>query len=190
MHVFYEHDLKAESVFITRDNINDVILRNGINGDIGLLSVDIDGNDYWIWDAITCISPRIVICEYNSHFGANPKVSTPYVSTFYRGDAHYSNIYYGASISALTYLASKKGYSLVGGNSAGNNVFFVRNDVCSSLKIISPEEAYQKANFKEAKDRNGRLNYLDFNARLKEILNLDVVNVESNKLIKISETIM
>jgi len=190
MHVFYEHDLKAEAVFITRENINDVILRNGINGDIGLLSVDIDGNDYWIWDSITCISPRIIICEYNSLFGANPKVSTPYASTFYRGDAHYSNIYYGASISALTYLASKKGYSLVGGNSAGNNVFFVRNDVCSSLKIISPEEAYQKANFKEAKDRNGRLNYLDFNARLQEILNLDVVNVESNKLIKISETII
>ena len=101
MHVFYAHNLKAQSVFITLDNINEVITRNGITGDIGILSVDIDGNDFWIWEAIDCISPRIVICEYNSIFGANAKVSTPYKADFYRGTAHFSNVYYGASISAF-----------------------------------------------------------------------------------------
>jgi len=189
MNVFYAHNLKAERVFITRDNINKVIINNGINGDIGILSVDIDGNDFWIWEAIDCINPRIVICEYNSIFGSKAKVSTPYKKDFYRGDAHFSNVYYGASISALSYLADKKGYSLVAGNTSGNNVFFVRNDVCGDLRILTPDQAYRKAKFKEGKNRNGELTFADFESRQKTILDLDVVDVENMLTNKIKDFI-
>ena len=64
--IYWRHNLKAECAFITKENINKLIDQNGINGDIGLLSIDVDGNDYWIWDAISVVSPRIVVCEYNS----------------------------------------------------------------------------------------------------------------------------
>jgi len=187
MSVSYAYNLKADCVFIAKDNINEVITRNGISGDTGILSVDIDGNDYWIWEAITCINPRIVICEYNSLFGPSAKVCTPYKPDFYRETAHFSNLYYGVSIAAWEYLAKKKGYSLVGANSAGNNVFFVRNDVCGPLKIQTSAEAYVEAQFKEAKDINGKLTYVDFDARLKEVADLEVVDVENNRLIKISD---
>lgn len=180
MRVSYAHDLIAEAVFITKDNINDIITRNGISGDIGILSVDIDGNDYWVWEAINCISPRIVICEYNSIFGPDAKVTVPYKSDFFRGTAHFSNIYYGASISALTYLANKKGYSLVAGNQAGNNVFFVRNDVMGTLSVKTPREAFRKAAFKEAKDENGKLSYETFDRRFEKIAGLALVDVERN----------
>ncbi|MFM6608172.1 MAG: hypothetical protein ACKPJO_23270, partial [Dolichospermum sp.] len=127
--IYWQYNLKAVNSFITKDNINQIISDNGIQGEIGLLSVDIDGNDYWVWQAIDCINPAIVISEYNFRFGANKAVTVPYDASFVRSKAHYSNIYYGASLKALCILADKKGYAFVGCNSAGNNAFFVRKDL-------------------------------------------------------------
>ena len=76
--IYWKHNLKAVCAFIDKDNINSIIEKNGISGDIGLLSIDIDGNDYWVWEAIDVISPRIVICEYNSLWGATKSVSITY----------------------------------------------------------------------------------------------------------------
>jgi hypothetical protein len=185
--IYWSHNVKAECEFITTDNINEIFLRNGIKGDIGLLSVDIDGNDYWVWESINCIQPRIVVAEYNSLFGAHAKVSTPYRPDFYRGDAHHSKVYYGASISALSHLGYRKGYSLVGSNLAGNNVFFVRNDLLGTLKALTPEEAYKRAQFREFHDELGALTYYDFDARVSALGDLEVQDVETNKLIRISE---
>ena len=185
--IYWSHNVKAECEFITIDNINDIFLKNGIKDDIGLLSVDIDGNDYWVWESINCIQPRIVVAEYNSLFGPHAKVSTPYTPSFYRGDAHYSKVYYGASIAALTNLASQKGYSLVGSNIAGNNIFFVRDDLLGSLKVMTPAEAYRRAQFREFHDEQGALTYYDFDARIKALGDMEVQDVETKKLIRISE---
>jgi hypothetical protein len=175
--IFWRYDLSADCSFITKENINLIIKRNGIAGDIGLLSVDIDGNDYWVWDAIDIVQPRIVVAEYNSLFGVTATISTPYQANFYRTDAHQSNMYYGASISALNYLATKRGYTLVAGNSAGNNVFFVRNDVLGTLKPQSVEEAYVSAAFREARSVGGAVELLDFSSRQEAIGHLPVVDV-------------
>ena len=167
--IYWASNLKAEHSFITRENINDLLARNGIAGDIGLLSVDIDGNDYWVWQAIDSISPRIVVCEYNSHFGPEARVTTPYDPEFVRDSAHFSKIYYGASIAALTALAAEKGYALVAGNSVGNNIFFVRNDVVGTLPTLKPEGAYRRAQFREYHDESGSLTFDDFHTRLSKI---------------------
>ena len=63
---------------------------------IGLLSIDIDGNDYWVWKAITTIDPSIVVIEYNSILGSSKNYTVPYSKNFERNRAHYSNLYYGA----------------------------------------------------------------------------------------------
>ena len=73
--IYWSHNLKTDCSFITKENINDLLSRNGVMGDIGLLSIDIDGNDYWVWKEIQVISPRIVIIEYNSRFGPNRAVT-------------------------------------------------------------------------------------------------------------------
>ena len=185
--IYWKHNLKAECAFITKDNINELITKNGIKDDIGILSVDIDGNDYWVWEAINCISPRIVICEYNSHFGDSYKVSVPYDATFVRSNKHFSNIYYGASISALDFLAKKKGYSLVGSNIAGNNIFFIRNDLMSDFNVLTPKEAYRVSQFREARDENGKLTFNNIEKNLKIISDLEVINVETGESIKIKE---
>jgi len=179
--IYWASNLKAEHAFLTRENINSVFASAAIRGDIGLLSIDIDGNDYWIWEAIDSISPRIVVCEYNSHFGPNAQVSTPYNPEFVRDRAHFSKIYYGASISALNSLGESKGYSLVASNSAGNNIFFARNDVRGSLPILSCADGYRRAVFRECHDEEGNLTFDDFETRLCKIGHLPVYDFRSKR---------
>src|SRR5690348_2388073 len=73
--IYWRYDLTAVASFLTRENINDVIRGAGFSGPIGILSVDIDGNDYWVWEAIDVVDPTIVIVEYNSVFGPDRAVS-------------------------------------------------------------------------------------------------------------------
>jgi hypothetical protein len=185
--IYWACNLKAEHAFVTRENINGILAQAGIAGDIGLLSIDIDGNDYWLWDAINSISPRIVICEYNGHFGPTARVSTPYDPRFVRENAHHSKIYYGASIAALNSLAESRNYSLAASNNAGNNVFFVRNDVLGSLPVVSCLDAYHRSSFREYHDEMGRLTFDDFETRVKNIGRLPVYDFDSKNVLPISE---
>ncbi|HEY9876758.1 MAG TPA: hypothetical protein V6D12_25260 [Candidatus Obscuribacterales bacterium] len=185
--IYWRYKLKAECSFIDKDNINSILRKSGISGDIGLLSIDIDGNDYWVWEAIECVNPRIVICEYNSTFGYKRKVVIPYDKNFEISKAHFSYLYYGASIAALTDLAKKKGYELVGSNSNGCNVFFVRKDLVGDLPIYSVEQAYIKAKFRNSRDEDGNLSFLDFEQRLNQISELPLYDLDLGVIIKVEE---
>jgi hypothetical protein len=185
--IYWATNLKAEHAFITRENINELLARSGIAGDIGLLSVDIDGNDYWVWEAIDSISPRIVVCEYSSQFGPTAEVTTPYDPKFVRGEAHFSKIYYGASISALAALGRRKGYSIVASNGAGNNVFFVRDDLLGDLKVLTPQQAYRRAQFREFHGPDGRLTFDDFDSRLQKISHLPLFDLKRGELVPIAD---
>lgn len=158
----WRHTLHAKSAWISADNINDLIRGAGISGDIGILSVDIDGVDYWVWQAIDVVQPRIVIAEYNSLFGPEAKVTPPYDPTFERAKAHSSHVFYGSSIAALNHLAEEKGYQLIGTNSAGNNAFFVRHDLAGVFPRRSVAEVYQQARFREARLPSGELAFPTF----------------------------
>jgi hypothetical protein len=158
--IYWRYNLKAECSFITRENINDLIRRNGIRGDIGLLSIDIDGNDYWVWEAIDVISPSIVVIEYNARFGPERAVTVPYDPAFVRSVKHPSNIYYGASLAGLCVLAKRKGYSFVGSNSAGNNAFFVKKELRpSDLPELTPAQGYVRLQFRECRNGAGELTF-------------------------------
>jgi hypothetical protein len=184
----WAHALTVRPAFITRENINELISSSGFGGDIGLLSVDIDGNDYWIWEAILTVRPIICVCEYNAVFGDVYPICTPYDSSFDRTKAHHSNLYFGASIAALRSLAAQKGYRFVGTNSPGNNAFFVREDyakqfVDSSLQHIQALPSF----FRESRDESGQLNYIGGMERLKHISTLPVVNVETGETVRLGD---
>ena len=121
-----------------------------------------DGVDYWIWERLEVVQPRIVIAEYNALFGPSAKVTVPYREDYSRSEAHSSCLLFGASLGALHDLAISKGYRLVGTNTAGNNAFFVRDDVAGSLPGLSPESAFQPSRFREARNDSGELAYLSF----------------------------
>jgi hypothetical protein len=174
--IYWRYDLKAIHAFITKDNINDLLLNAGLSGDIGLLRIDIDGNDYWVWNEINCISPRIVICEYNSLFGNKYAITIPYDAYFNRTKAHYSNLYFGASLKALCLLAEQKGYCFIGSNSAACNAFFVRNDFKNFVKDIIGEAKYVESKARESRDKFGKLTFISGKDRIKLISHLKVID--------------
>lgn len=182
-HSYILYDLKAVPAFITRDNINDLITENGITGEIGLLSIDVDGNDYWIWSAINVINPAIVVVEYNHRFGRDIAVTIPYEENFDRAKAHPSRLYFGASLKALCRLGSEKGYAFVGCNSDGVNAFFVRNDKKPEfIKALTAEEGYMPGGFGEMFERNGELVKLSPAEENNFLMSLDLplINVEKS----------
>jgi hypothetical protein len=177
--LFWQHNLKVVQAFVTRENINALLADQGVSGDIGLLSIDIDGNDYWVWESLNAVSPAIVVIEYNARFGGERAVSVPYDAAFERSKAHYSMIYYGASLRALWLLGKRKGYALVGCNSTGNNAFFVRTDLLpASLPEREPAQAFVAAQFREARDERGALAFLDAAQEAAILRDLPVVEVE------------
>ena len=155
--IYWRYDLTAKAAFIDRDNINDLISDAGLSGNIGLLSIDIDGNDYWIWKAVDVVKPVIVICEYNAVFGDMHKLTVPYHKKFRRTLAHHSNLYFGASLPALISLGEEKGYKFIGSTSTGLNAFFVRNDYAPELiNSIDEIKAFPSV-FREARNESGNL---------------------------------
>jgi len=183
--IYWKFELQAVHDFVNRDNIDRIIRENNFSGDIGLLCIDIDGNDYWVWESIQAVSPTIVIVEYNSIFGNRRAVTIPYDASFERSRAHYSDLFWGCSLKALCMLAERKDYAFVGSNSNGNNAFFVRKDKLGNLKTMDIESGYVESRFRESRDLQGRLSYLSGSDRLKAIGEMQVYDLESNTLIRI-----
>ncbi|MBV9147168.1 MAG: hypothetical protein JO065_14720 [Acidobacteria bacterium] len=178
--IYWQYDLRAMQAWITRENINELLRSSGFSEDLGLMSIDIDGNDYWIWESIDSFRPRIMIIEYNSLFGLEPIV-VPYQDRFNRTAAHYSNLYYGASLGALQCLAKRKEYLLLGSNIWGHNAFFVRQDIAAGFQEVDLSRAYVESRFRESRDKSGNLSYLRGKERLEPIKHLPVTNVATGE---------
>jgi hypothetical protein len=131
--------------------VNEIIQDAGYNGPIGLLSIDIDGNDYWVWDAITVIDPQVVIIETHNEFGMN-NIVVPYDPDYYYPGKH--PIYHGASPVAMNKLANKKGYRLVGANELGFNFLFVKNGLAENeLPEVSVESVLTHPSVTEGNEK-------------------------------------
>jgi len=130
-----KNNLKLLNIFVTKKNINQILKKN-CGKEIDLLSVDVDGNDFWIWKAINCVKPRLVIIEYNSFFGSNISATIKYNSKFIWNHRN-NKSYYGASLKALEKLGKQKKYILVGVDKNGVNAFFVRNDLAKYINLKS-----------------------------------------------------
>lgn len=185
--IYWKHDLIAVSHFITKDNINKIISENGFNGEIGILSIDIDGNDYFIWESINSVKPDIVIIEYNSVFGKRSAVTIPYDPGFYRTKAHYSNLYWGCSLKALCLLAEKKGYVFIGSNSNGNNAYFILKDKIGFLKPCTLEKGYIESKFRESRNLKGELSFISGDRRIDIIKEMPIFDLEKCSILKIKD---
>lgn len=121
---------------VTAENIDTLITAGGLAGEIDLVGIDIDYNDYWVWKAITAVRPRVVVVEYNASLRPPQSLTVPY-------DPHESwdgSNFYGASLEALVRLGADKGYRIVGCSIAGVNAFFVRADLCGN-RFLEPATA-------------------------------------------------
>jgi hypothetical protein len=180
---YWKYHLLTKCTYIKNDNINGILKESGFDEDLGILSIDIDGVDYFVLEAINEYKPRILIVEFNPLFGIERKISVPYRSDFHRTKAHHSNLYFGASLPAIVYLADKKGYSLVGVNTMGGNAFFVKVELLND-KVKRQPVSHIDLQFhcRESRDINGNLNYLAGNARFDAIKGMPVINVETEQI--------
>jgi len=116
--------LKALYSFITSENIESLFRQLGVPQQFDLLSIDIDRNDLWVWQAIKYYRPRVVAIEYNASFKQMASCTIPYNPNAIWDGSNFS----GASLKALEIVGRKKGYELVGCNYTGVTAFFVRED--------------------------------------------------------------
>lgn len=185
---YWKYNLNALCAFIDKDNINELLKKSNFDKDLGILSIDIDGNDYHVLNNINYFNPRIIICEFNPVFGTGQKITVPYDPKFNRTKKHYSNLYWGASINALIFLLNKREYTLIGTGMLGCNAYFVKNSLLTDhLKKIAKKPFNFNFNFRESRDTDGNLNFLTSEQRAKEIENMEVLNIESGKIEKFNK---
>ncbi|MBL9081548.1 MAG: hypothetical protein JNK76_07065 [Planctomycetales bacterium] len=130
---------KFVKAWITTESVNQLIREHGFAGEVDLLSLDLDGNDYWIWEALDCVDPRAVILEYQNAWGPEQCVTQRYNPRFvWNGELE---AHVGASLPAFVKLARRKGYRLVGCQRYEFNAIFLRNGVGEELFPEIPVEA-------------------------------------------------
>ncbi|MES1217891.1 MAG: hypothetical protein ABUT20_20465 [Bacteroidota bacterium] len=181
--IYWATHLFAKEAFITKKNINQLIqeefLEKGYNKQIGVLSIDIDGNDYWVWESINVISPIVIIAEYNALFGNENKWTVPYKEDFIRSVEHHSRTYWGASLNAFCHLAKIKGYDFIGCNSNGNNAYFIKSEANTFFKKLTSSEGFKDSFFREYSENGERISGL---ARRKVIQGLNIFDLDTNEL--------
>lgn len=137
-------DVKAIHTLVDLDNLESLIADSNVPPDIDFLSIDVNGNDYWFWEKLDVISPRIACIEYNSGLGPEWSCTIPYAADFERFSVHPSGFFAGASLRALETLGEKKGFRLVGCDSTGTNAFFLRDDIdAPQIPTLTAREAYK-----------------------------------------------
>jgi len=135
--------------WITAENVNEILKSAGVQGKIDLLSLDIDGMDYWVWKAIDCIQPRVIVCETHNVIPSEKALTVPYDAGFVVKTPDY----HSASLAAMAKLAAEKGYRLVGTHRYGFNAFFVRNGIADGLlPAVSAASCLQHPYSKHARD--------------------------------------
>ncbi|MEN9963069.1 MAG: hypothetical protein RL582_164 [Bacteroidota bacterium] len=176
-------DLRSTCSFITKENINELMSSVGFNPEVGLLSIDIDGNDYWVWNEMNVLHPDIIISEYNALFGFEDQITIPYKPDFVRGKSSPFSLY-GSSLAALVQLAKKKGYFYIGSNSAGNNAYFINEKHRNHCIFpeISAKQGYRFSSFSESRDSVGIRNR--GKEKIMAINNAEVYDIVADKAIR------
>jgi hypothetical protein len=159
-HVITTGQLKIVNAFITVENIESLFDKSDVPIELDMLSIDIDGNDYYIWEAINKYKPRVLIAEYNAVIRPN----IPWIVK-YKADAVWNGtMHFNASLKSWELLSAKKGYTLVGCNFSGSNAFFVREDLIGD-KFESPytaENHFEPARFHLQKRDGHRRSFGEF----------------------------
>jgi hypothetical protein len=180
--------VQAVSAFVTRENVRQIAAPVVANEGLGLLSIDIDGVDYWILAELLDLEPAMIIVEYNSLFGPTTPVSVPYDAGFDRSRPEFHNVYYGAGLAAFEHLLAPHGYALVACVSAGNNAFFVRTERLRELRPPAIAEAYRPRRFAEHRALDGSLTgVVDVRRQLETIRGLPLVDVRDGSHLTVGD---
>lgn len=181
---YWQNQLYIENTKISPENINSILIKHDFLNDFDLLSLDIDGLDYWVLKEINLSKASIVICEFNPLFGSSKSVSIPNINNFSRDD--YSKCYFGASLKAFISLMKEKNFLFLGTNSFCNNAFFVNQRFSDTFKniIISDNKNHTDFVFREIMF-SSKKNYKK--KLLNKIKNLKLIELKKNESKTVAE---
>ncbi len=183
--IYWKYDLNAHNIMVDKSNIDKKIKSLNLPKEIGLLSLDIDGIDYWVWEKISVVEPIIFVCEFNSVLGDKRAITVPYNSKFYRSKYHYSNLAFGASLEAFKLLSKKKNYRFIGTNLNGVNAYFIKENYYKFVKnkIISIESFPSK--IRESRNKNLKKTFISGVKRFDEIKKIGFFDLKKKKIISL-----
>tara|TARA_Y100000590_G_C15685075_1_gene1001286 strand:- start:794 stop:1756 length:963 start_codon:yes stop_codon:yes gene_type:complete len=185
--IYWKHDLKIVNKFLNKDNINITISNLVKQKEIGLLSLDIDGIDYWIWEEIKVIKPIIFVCEFNSVFGDLHQITVPYTKNFERTLFHNSNLAFGASLNAFVKISKEKNYVFIGTNSSGINAYFINKKYYKYIKNKIKNIKSYPSKIRESRNKNYQKNFKGSFDRTKLIENVKLFDLKKKKLSKLKD---
>ena len=186
-------NLKILNRKIDSENILATLKEFNFFDNIDLFSIDVDGIDYWILEKMPKKFCKLIVAEYNPYFGSNLEISVPNDKNFDRSKYHHSNLCFGASLKSIINLLDRKGFIFLGTNLFKNNAFFVNSDFKDNLFLEIPNNnelnSFTNASFRESRDINDKLNFIDPKNILNEIKECKVVDLSSseNKVKKIED---
>ena len=178
---------------IDSENILATLKEFNFFDNIDLFSIDVDSIDYWILEKMPKKFCKLIVAEYNPYFGSNLEISVPNDKNFDRSKYHHSNLCFGASLKSIINLLDRKGFIFLGTNLFKNNAFFVNSDFKDNLFLEIPNNnelnSFTNASFRESRDINNKLNFIDPKDILNEIKKCKVVDLSSseNKVKKIED---
>ena len=178
-------NLKILNRKIDSENILATLKEFNFFDNIDLFSIDVDGIDYWILEKMPKKFCKLIVAEYNPYFGSNLEISVPNDKNFDRSKYHHSNLCFGASLKSIINLLDRKGFVFLGTNLFKNNAFFVNSDFKDNLFLEIPNNnelnSFTNASFRESRDINNKLNFIDPKDILNEIKKCDVVDLSNNE---------
>ena len=180
---------------VDSSNINEILKLNNFNENLDLFSLDIDGIDYWIIKELPENFAKIAVIEFNPNFGSSAKVTVPNIKKFDRSTYHYSNLCFGASLAAIIQIMNAKNFVFIGTNQFRCNAFFVNKDYIKMINVNIPNQnnidEFVNSYFRESRDKEGKLNYLNKKDILEKIKDCEVIDLNSGieKKIKIKDIV-
>lgn len=186
-------DLKIVESYINSNNLIKILDENDFINNIDFFSLDIDGVDYWILEKLPDNFSKIAVIEFNANFGDELEITVPNIENFNRTEYHFSNLCFGMSIKAAINLMKKKNYYFIGTNLMRTNAFFISKDYSKEEyfpKIeIKNTSTISDVNFRESRDKNGKLSFLSGKDKIEKIKECEVIDLSSpiKKITKIKD---
>lgn len=189
----WKGNLKILNKKITPSNFLSTLENSNFTEKIDLFSLDIDSYDYWVLKEIPKKFCKLIVVEFNPYFGGDLKITVPLDENFNRTSYHYSNLCFGASLRGIIELLKNKGFIFLGTNLFRNNAFFINQDFKDHLSLNIPDDSkldnFTDFRFREGRDINNKLSYIDPKNVLKEIKDCKIVDlsVSETKIKKIND---
>ena len=192
MDLYWRSSIHGLQRYVQPGNIREIQRdAEALIGPVDILSLDIDGNDYYVLEEADLSNVSVLVVEYNALFGSRRPLSVPRDDDFDRTRAHYSNLFFGASLPAWIHQLSRRGFTFIGTTRSSINAFFLADNLTETIPIAIPEHnllhRYTEVTVREGRNEEGDLAFFDSNEGRALIEHLSLIDVSSGNSVTLEQ---